>query len=180
VAAISTTRQHSPIPARKTRKRPVPALNQDAMAEKIQNALRKLAAYRAMSVPDKLAYKKRELAELMAELAAYDQRNPLGWRTLRCRHLEIDIEELEGMPEEYIKPARWEADEYFRTRGHPRLNVPIEPRPPPAVSSADASQPIDDELPPPRQLERGIILEPAPDRLRAYRERGERWEPSRV
>jgi len=67
-----------------------------------------------------------------------------------------------------------------RTRGHPRRNVPIEPKPQPCVTS-DAADPIDDSVPlPPRQPEPNVLLFPPPDRLRAYRERGERYEPDRV
>ncbi|HEV7611424.1 MAG TPA: hypothetical protein VGO37_06085 [Steroidobacteraceae bacterium] len=134
-------------------------------------------AYAGLSVPEKIAEKRLELAETIADWAARDPSafgvNTELVHTLRRRQLELDIEELEGASADTVESARTAANEAFRFRGRPQPEPAIiERNTVVATIGVPTVQP--DHREPPRR--------PKFDRLADYRAdpRVQFWEPSQT
>jgi hypothetical protein len=132
--------------------------------ERFDASQRKATAYAALSVADKIAEKKRALAETVAAWEGRDRDafcvNTELMHTLRCRSLALDIEELEGASADHIDAARTQANEDFRYRGRrPAESIST------VVERSRIVQPVavsESELPTP-------IEHPFVDRLADYR-----------
>jgi hypothetical protein len=111
--------------ARKARKRPRDARSEAQLVAARQarwaEYLREKAAYEALSVADKIAHKRQELAEKIAAWEGRDRNafcvNTDEMHGLRCRHIEIEIMALEGAAADIIETARTQANEDYRYRG---------------------------------------------------------------
>lgn len=83
-----------------------------AFAARVGERMEKQQRYAAMSTPQKIAAKKRELAE--RENTPCNELFTEKWRELGCRLLKIDIQELEGASADVIETQRTAANEWFR------------------------------------------------------------------
>ena len=127
----------------------------------------KMEAYEALTVPEKIVEKRRELAEKVAEWEGRDRNalcvNSEHWQRYGCRLIEIDIEALEN-PGKCMKAAIEEAIRDLRYQGRPpREQVPIER---PSVVATVEAQGDQEHRPPER---RRPILAVEDDRLKPYR-----------
>lgn len=108
----------------------------------------KAEAYAGLSIPEKIAEKRRELAETIDEWKARDPNafclNTELIHTLRRRQLEIDVEELEGASN--VEALRTQAHEEFRFRGRPQP-APINAERASVVATVDSREERDAAVP---------------------------------